>query len=184
MTAVLDIIREQDGGPIPGAAEVAERAGVSERTVFRHFADLDSLFLAAATQQRPRLIIYLAPRPDNKEIEKRIAAVVRLRSRMYEDIGAIRRVAMRLVADHEPLARVVGEANRAARRQLADVFEPELSKAGKDKTLVLDELDLVTGWSSWSALRDQLGCSPERARRVMSELLTNTLAPYAGRRRS
>ncbi len=182
VTAVLEIIQEQHGGPIPGAAEVAERAGVSERTVFRHFADLDSLFLAAATRQRPRLVTYLAPRPDMKELDKRIAAIVRLRSKMYEEIGSVRRVAMRLVTRHDSLARVVNEANRAARNQLADVFEPELKKAGREKALVLEGLQLVTSWSSWEALRSQQGCSPERTRRLMTDLLSLILVPYQGRK--
>ncbi|MHB8437105.1 MAG: TetR/AcrR family transcriptional regulator, partial [Acidimicrobiales bacterium] len=88
--ALLDIIREQGGGPIPGAAEVAQRAGVSERTVFRHFADLDSLFLAAANKQRPVLDTFLGPRPDMAEPDKRIAAIVRLRSKLYNEIGPVR----------------------------------------------------------------------------------------------
>lgn len=182
VSAVLEIIYEQDGGPIPGAAQVAERAGVSERTVFRHFADLDSLFLAAATRQRPRLVAYLAPRPDMKELDKRIATIVRLRSKMYEEIGAVRRVAMRLVARHDSVNRVISEANQAGRKQLADVFEPELKKAGRDKALVLDKLDLVTSWSTWETLRTQQGCSPDRARKIMTDLTTLILVQYQGRK--
>ncbi len=182
VSAVLEIIYEQDGGPIPGAAQVAERAGVSERTVFRHFADLDSLFLAAATRQRPRLVVYLAPRPDMKELDKRIATIVRLRSKMYEEIGAVRRVAMRLVARHDSVNRVISEANQAGRKQLADVFEPELKKAGRDKALVLDKLDLVTSWSTWETLRTQQGCSPDRARKIMTDLTTLILVQYQGRK--
>jgi AcrR family transcriptional regulator len=183
VTAVIDIIREQGGGPIPGAAEVAERAGVSERTVFRHFADLDSLFLAAATKQRPILVTYFSQRPDAKELDKRIAAIVRLRAKMYEDIGAVRRVAVRLAEAHDSVHRVVSEANRAGRTQLADVFAVELKQAGRERALVLDQLELVTSWSSWDTLRRELQNSPERARKVMSTMMTSALAPYAKRSR-
>lgn len=182
VTAVLDIIKEQEGGPIPGAAEVAERAGVSERTVFRHFADLDSLFVAAASRQRPTLLTYLGPRPDFKELDKRIAAVVKLRSKMYEQIASVRRVAMRLAARHDSLARVISEADKAERQQLAEVFDKELQKTGRDKQLILDELELVAGWTTWETLRTQQGCSPERARRIMTDLMTATLSRYTGRR--
>lgn len=181
VAAVLDIIKEQGGGPLPGAAEVADRAGVSERTVFRHFADLDSLLLAAARQQRPVVAAYLAPRPDMPELDRRIAAVVRLRARLYEEVGPIRRVGTSLARRHQSLARFIGEANKAARDQLAEVFQPELKRAGKDRGVVLDELDLATGWSSWEALRTQLGASPDRARRVVSELVSCVLSPYARR---
>lgn len=184
VTAVLDIIREQGGGPIPGAADVAERAGVSERTVFRHFADLDSLFLAAASQQRPILEHYLSQRPDMKELDKRITAVVRLRSRMFDDIGAIRRVAMRLAEAHESVGRIVNEANKAGRAQLAEVFAPELQQAGRDKNLVLDQLQIATSWAAWEAVRLELQGGPERARKLMTSMMTTMLAPYARRTRS
>lgn len=179
--AVLDIIREQGGGPLPGAAEVAERAGVSERTVFRHFADLDSLLLEAARKQRPVVAGYLSPRPDMADLDRRIASVVRLRARLYEEVGPIRRVGTSLARRHDSLARSIGESNKAARDQLAEVFQPELKRAGRDRGVVLDELDLATSWSSWEALRTQLGASPDRARRIVSELVSCVLSPYARR---
>ncbi len=182
--AVLEIIRQQNGGPIPGAAEVAARAGVSERTVFRHFADLDTLFLAAAQHQRPIVTAYLTPRPDQKELDKRIAAMVRLRSRMYEDIGPVRRVALRLVAAHPSLAGVIQESTRFERQQVVDVFEREVAKSGKQRQNVTDQLDLITGWSSWEHLRNQQGYSVERSRRIVGELIGAVLSPYAGRRGS
>ncbi|MGH9299055.1 MAG: TetR/AcrR family transcriptional regulator [Acidimicrobiales bacterium] len=176
--AVLDILRQQGGGPVPGAAEVAKRAGVSERTVFRHFADLDSLFLAASARQRPVLLKYLSPRPDAAELDKRISALVRLRSRMWEEVSSIRRVAMRLAVSHDVLAGEIGEANRAARTQLADVFAPELKKAGRARARLLDQLELIMSWSSWESLRSLQGCSPERARHIVSELATSVLVPF------
>ena len=68
--AVLAIVRERtpETMNLPGAAEVAARAGVSERTVFRHFADLDSLFMAAAAKQRPVHETYVGPRPDAPDV--------------------------------------------------------------------------------------------------------------------
>lgn len=181
--AVIEIIREQEGGPIPGAAEVAERAGVSERTVFRHFADLDSLFLAAATRQRPVLMAYLGPRPDFVELERRIAAVVRLRSRLYQEISAVRRVAATLAGEHESVAEVIDEANHIARQQLSEVFAPELARAGRDKSLALDELEIATAWATWESLQIYKRATPDRARRVITALVTAILSPYASRRR-
>jgi AcrR family transcriptional regulator len=178
--AVLSIIKEQDGGPFPGAGDVAKRAGVSERTVFRHFADLDSLFLTAAAQQRPVLTTYLAPRPDAPELEKRIAAMVRLRSKLYEEIAPVRRMAVRLVVRHKVLADQMNEAYQAGRMQVAAVFAPELARAGRRRATVLDELDLVSSWMVWETLRTTQGCSADRARKLVTELFTAVLAPYAG----
>jgi AcrR family transcriptional regulator len=184
--AVLAIIKEQDGGPFPGASDVAVRAGVSERTVFRHFADLDSLFLAAASHQRPTLTTYLAPRPGAPELDKRIAAIVKLRSKLYEEIAPVRRMAVRLAARHATLADQMSEAYKAARAQIATVFAPELGRAGRAKATVLDQLDLILSWATWETLRTSQGCSPERARKLVTGLLTAVLTPYdapKGRRR-
>jgi AcrR family transcriptional regulator len=183
VAAVLEILRDQDGGPVPGAAEVAERAGVSERTVFRHFADLDSMFIAASNVQRPILVRYLAPRPDMPELDKRIAAVVRLRSKLYEEVGPIRRVVVQLVDRNEILTGMVAEIGKASRAQAAAVFAPELERAGRGSSHLLDELDLILSWASWEHLRRFQGCGPDRARRIITDLLTAILAPHAAGRR-
>ena len=52
VTAILELLRE--GNPEPGAHEIAERSGVSVRSVFRHFDDLESLYEAAVEQMVER----------------------------------------------------------------------------------------------------------------------------------
>lgn len=186
VAAVLDIIREHGGGPLPGAAEVANRAKVSERTVFRHFADLDSLFVAAASQQRPILAAYLTARPSDPELLRRITAIVRLRAKMYEEIAPIRRVAVRLAQHHATLAASMEEAHQASRAQLSETFAEELARVtGARRSAVLDELDLLTSWSVWDTLRTSQGASVERTKKLLIELISGVLGPLEtrGRRR-
>jgi len=161
--AVLDIVRERapESMNMPGAAEVAERAGVSERTVFRHFADLDSLFLAAAARQRPAHDAYLRPRPDAPD------------------------VAIHLSRTRPIVLQQLEQAHAAARAQVGDVFAPELSRLDvKRRTLMLDALDLATSWTCWDTLRAGQGCSVDRTRKVITETVTALLAtvPKAKRR--
>jgi TetR/AcrR family transcriptional regulator, regulator of autoinduction and epiphytic fitness len=47
----------------PSAARVAERAGVSLRSVFQHFSDVESLFAAAASRQAERVSIHVGGIP-------------------------------------------------------------------------------------------------------------------------
>ncbi len=178
VTAVLQIIRERNGTPLPGAAEVAKRAKVSERTVFRHFADLDSLFFAAASQQRPVVAAALRPRPDSPELDRRIATICRLRSRLYEEVAPVRRVATRLATDNKTLASMMEEAHAASRVQLAETFQPELGRAtGARRSLLLDELDALTTWRMWEILRTQQGLTVERSRKVVADLMSILLKP-------
>ena len=185
--AVLDIVRECPPNVIylPSAAEVAARARVSERTVFRHFADLDALFVAAASRIRPIQLIYLGPRPDAPGLDERIEALVGLRSKLYERIAPVRRVAIYLSQTHPLVVEQLAEAYAIARSQVSDVFAPELSRLdAKRRSLMLDALDLASSWSSWDALRTLQSCSVPRTRRVVTEVLTDLLAtvPKAKRR--
>jgi len=177
--AVLEIAREcpPDAIYLPSAAEVAARAGVSERTVFRHFADLDALFVAAASRIRPIQDAYIGPRPDAPDVADRIAELVRLRSKLFEEIAPVRRIAIYLSHTHPLLIEQLGQSYAAARAQVADVFARELSRLdAKSRLLMLDALDLAASWASWDSLRTVQGCSVYRARKVVTEVLTDLLA--------
>ena len=50
--ALLDLLN--DGVLAPTAAQIADRAGVSVRSVFQHFADMEALYGDLAAEQRER----------------------------------------------------------------------------------------------------------------------------------
>src|SRR3954469_13376093 len=92
--AILDLLR--DGVDSPGVNEIAERSGVSVRSVFRHFDDLESLHTTAIEvhlRQVRHLFQFEIPPGSTSE---RIDALVDQRAALYEDIAPIRRVAERL----------------------------------------------------------------------------------------
>ena len=187
VSAVLDIARECPPKVVylPSAAEVAARAGVSERTVFRHFADLNALFVAAASRIRPIQDAYVGPRPNAPRVADRIAELVQLRSKLFEEIAPIRRVAIHLSHTHPMLVDQLGNAYTATRAQVADVFAPELSRLdAKERSLMLDALDLAASWASWDNLRTVQDCSVPRTRQIVTKLLSDLLAtvPRAKRR--
>src|SRR5687768_11953208 len=51
----------EDGDLRPTAPRIAERAGVSVRSVFQHFVDLESLFAAVADRWVERLAVLVVP---------------------------------------------------------------------------------------------------------------------------
>lgn len=171
--AILQLVKE--GNLRPRAPEVALRAGVSERTVFRHFADLDSLFIAASEQQRPTLDSYLNPRPSG-DLEARIEAFVRLRARLYEEITPVRRAASLVVPFHPLLAERLEDTHRQAREQLLEVFAPEIERReGERREALVETLDVLTSWPAWDVLRHSQRLPVARARRVLAAAIEGLL---------
>jgi len=90
--ALLGLI---DGGDLrPSAARIAARAGVSLRSVFQHFNDVESLFAAAASRQAERLAAHIGAVPDEGPLERRLGAFVRQRAKLLEAIAPVRRAAI------------------------------------------------------------------------------------------
>ncbi|HLM65100.1 MAG TPA: TetR/AcrR family transcriptional regulator [Acidimicrobiales bacterium] len=169
--AILDLLVE--GHEQPTAALVAERSGVSMRSIFRLFDDMASLHRAAIARQAERVASMLTPLPDDGPTAARVAALVRNRAAVLEAISPVRRLAVRLASGSPPVA---GELTRSAgvfRGQVEHLFRPEL--AGADPTL-LDALDLATSWESWERLRATQGLDLEGAAAVVSTTVSSLLA--------
>ena len=161
----------------PSAARIAERAGVSLRSVFQHFRDVESLFAAMADRQRERLAPLMDSVPGDGPLETRLEAFVAARARLLESIAPVRRAALLT----EPFSRELGNRLGAFRRQKAEevrrVFATELaSRPPAARRRLLAALVAVSSWSTWQALRDHQGLSPAQARRVVHHVLGTLLA--------
>ena len=113
-SAIVDALLEliEAGELRPSAARIAERAGVSLRSVFQHFRDVESLFAAMADRQRERLAPLMDSVPGAGPLEKRLAAFVAARTRLLESIAPVRRAALLT----EPFSRELGKRLAAFRR--------------------------------------------------------------------
>lgn len=168
--AILALIEEGDLRPT--AQRVAERAGVSLRTVFQHFEDLDGLHAAAADRQVQRVFALARPVPRGGPLAPRLDAFVAQRARLLEAISPVRRSAVLL----EPWAPEIHARLRAVRalgrREVERVFEPELApRPPAARRELLEAMTVAASWSAWEALRAHQGLSPVQARRVMARTL-------------
>jgi TetR/AcrR family transcriptional regulator of autoinduction and epiphytic fitness len=164
--ALLSLI--EDGDLRPTSKNIAERAGVSERTIFQHFEDLETLFSVAAARVGDRITANLKDIAPDGSFDVRLDAYLDELLYLHEDMTPVRR-ASRL---HEPfspvLDRALGGWRDTLRRGIDNVFDPELSKwAGAERRDVLEALALIVTWSSWENMRKHSGFSAERARGVM-----------------
>src|SRR5712691_10950172 len=85
VTALLAFFDE--GESQPGAARIAERAGVSERSVFRYFDDLDALAAEAVARQIGRTRELFAPPDATGALDRRIRALADQRMRIHDEVA-------------------------------------------------------------------------------------------------
>jgi AcrR family transcriptional regulator len=164
--ALLKLIEEGDLRPTSKA--IAERAGVSERTIFQHFEDLETLFSVAASRVGDRIVRNLDYISADGPFDDRLKAYLDELTYLHEAMTPVRR-ASRL---HEPFSPVLDGAlgwwRETLRRGIERVFVNELGRwSGDDRRDVVEALALIVTWSSWENMRRHSGFSKERARHVM-----------------
>jgi TetR/AcrR family transcriptional regulator, regulator of autoinduction and epiphytic fitness len=169
----------EDGVLQPTAREVAGRAGVSQRLVFHHFADMEAVLESAVAIQAERhwRRLETVPRGD---LQARVRATVRDRAELFEAIAPVRRAANRVKHDSETLTHYLETARRALRGQLRQVFSAELESESLvlpavEQREILDALEVATSFEAWDHLRQDLGRSKEAARRVVERLVIGIL---------
>lgn len=177
--AYLDLVRE--GVWQPSVAEVAERSGVSHRSVFRYFADRDELVRTAIEHQhriaRPAAALSVRPRDD---FDERLGAYVDMKLRLFEVLGPVARLA-RSLALTEPL---VGDELRrvraALREQLEWLFSTELdAMEPATRATALAGADALCSFETVSLLVDDQGLT----RKAAAIVVTDGLRAFLGRAR-
>ena len=174
--AMLDCL--EDGLLRPSAKQVAERAGVSSRAVFRHFDNMEALLEETSQLQIERVVRQLPPVVTKGSLEQRIDALVRHCVRRNEIIAPVRRAALL----SEPFSRVIRERQAwmraAARRQVRSVFAPELNALSKAKRNDrIAALRALLSFSYWEELRRHARLSADAASRVLRDAVQALLRP-------
>ena len=176
--SIVDALRalHQEGDLRPTAPRVAERAGVSLRTVWQHFNDLEALLVAAGQRDYEIAMGYATPIDESAPLPARMRQLVQQRGRMYEELAPVWRAA-RLQEPFSPAIR----HNRdrlleTAREQLDRVFGPELAVVpDARRKVVFAALQAATTWSTWESLRGELGFTLEEAEQAVLVLVSNLL---------
>jgi AcrR family transcriptional regulator len=165
----------EEGDLRPTAPRVAERAGVSVRSVFQHFDDLETLHAAVAERLVERVGVLLVPIPASLPLAERLDRFVRQRAQLLEAITPIRRAA----DVHGPFSAEITARLRDGqaflRDEVAETFSPELAEAAGDREELLDALDAALSWGTWDGLRTSAGRGQEAAERVVRRLASALL---------
>jgi AcrR family transcriptional regulator len=155
----------------PTARDIAAEAGVSLRSLYVHFDDLEALFVAASQRHGERLAAVLPPLLVEGNFEERFAAFLARRQIMYEFGAGVRRAALL----QEPFSPAIRQAMTVGRQRLrlevGRAFAPEIaaSRDGEAARLTL-AIDIATGPATWESLRTHQGLTADEAAAQVREM--------------
>lgn len=177
--ALIELLRE--GDPEPTARAVAQRAGVSLRLVFHHFAEMDDLYhYVAALQLRrqwsgmPRISAKLA-------LATRVERTVSHRAALYEEVSPIRRALVRRMPSSKGVSATINAADTLLLENLKETFAPELAGLATSSRLeVIEAMDVATSWEAWERLRTVSLLQTRGAKRVVTRMIETLCPPVVG----
>lgn len=172
--AFLDLI--ESGNDAPTAQQIAERSGISVRTVFRLTEDIESLHAAGILRQMERTAHLYVSLPKTGPLTTRMRMLVKNRVDVFEAIAPVRRFADRMAPTSPPIAEGLELHHLVLRTQVAEVFERELSEKPRHRrATALDAIDVAASWENWELLRQGKGLSVTSAARVMEVLIAGAV---------
>jgi AcrR family transcriptional regulator len=177
--AVVDALVSlyEEGDYEPTAAEVARRAGLSPRSLFRYFDDVADLSRAAVAHHARRVGPMLSVEVrDDDPLEYRVAELVRRRLELWEHITPSARVA-RMRAPVVPMLAVELRRNRAIQRsQAAGHLAPELAALPDGGRQALAAIDLLLSFESFEMLRHDQGIPRDEVIEILEAGIRKLLA--------
>jgi AcrR family transcriptional regulator len=167
------------GHPEPTAQQVAERAGVGIRTVFRLFSDMEALYATLDARLLAEVMPLLrdAP-PEGADLGERATALVADRGALFERVTPYKR-ASNLKRGRSPF--LADQHRKLVRRLRARLLGwlPELRDAPAD---LVEALDQATSFEAWDRLRSDQHLSRPRARAAMERAVKALVNELQGAR--
>src|SRR4029077_9206408 len=172
----LDLLRENPR--IPTAADIAQRAGCSIRSVFERFSDLLSLSFAAADHAFAQGMAQAVARHVDGDRQTRLRSQVETRAQVCEQWLPLWRGLPRHQHESEELAFRIERMRDAIVGRLALMYRPELStlpEAGRKSVVIAHEA--LTELESWGRVRQRHGLSVEPACEIWIAAIDRILPP-------
>ena len=151
--ALLALLRE--GHIEVSAAAIAERAKLSERSIFRYFDDLDDLYRTVCAVQFERERKHATIDSFSKgSTEDKIAHFVEQRIRLFTSIGSIGRASRVFAHRNAVIAKELRRARVLLRRQIADHFADEIAALpSAERSHAATIIDSLCNFESFSIMR-------------------------------
>ena len=164
-----------EGTPIPTAQQVADRAGVGIRTVFRHFSDMEKLFseMDARIDAEARPLLAFEGKLESASPIERARDLAQRRAVFFERIAPYKRAGNLKRARSKFIQARHMQLVRGLREDLVRCL-PELQAAQPE---LRDALELAASFETWDRLRSEQKLSRSRATAAFEHLLTVLAKP-------
>ncbi|WP_328653806.1 TetR/AcrR family transcriptional regulator [Micromonospora sp. NBC_00330] len=168
-----------EGDLRPTGERIAERAGISLRTLWTNFKDMETLFEASGAEVLRQQDAAYRPISPGLPLAKRVDAYCRQRARLLQLIASSARAAQMREPVSEQLHRNRLKHIERVRDEVEELFAVELAEAGAGREQLLNALVAASTWQAWSMLRYGLGLGVDQARAVMARTVGALLAEVA-----
>jgi AcrR family transcriptional regulator len=163
---------------MPTAAQIAQRAGYSVRSIFERFPDLNRLRVAAADYQLAQAAALAPARHVDGDRQTRIRSQVETRAGTCERGVALWRVLLASVGDDEELKLRVRISRDRTVERMEVMYRPELSTLpAHERRYMLVALEAITDIESWARMREMHGFSFEEACAIWISAIDRMLPP-------
>ena len=168
--AALSLMDE--GTLVPTAQQIADRAGVGIRSFFRHFADMDSLFLAADDMLLSSYEALFEVDDRTGALASRVARAVDLYGNAFDKLRPIILCTQAQLWRSPKLRENYAWHQKRLRKEL-ELWLPEVSVMPKD---LREALHAVASFDMWHRLREHQGLSPKASADIVSSLVMDLIA--------
>lgn len=157
----------------PTTRQIAERAGVSVRSIFQHFDDLEGLYGDLVRVQAARVQPLVDALRGEGDLEARVAALAQQRAQLFEATTPMRHAVGTRAHQSPTLARRIKDLSDELFQQVCVQFAPEL--AGEHRSELARAVDVLCSFESWDRLRGYHGLDVSEAEATLRRSLTALL---------
>lgn len=161
---------------VPTAAEIAERAGYSVRSVFERFPDIRALQVAAVDYAVAQIAALGPPRSTDGDRRNRIKAQVTTRAQTCERWLPLWRSLVVNQGNSAELKERIKLSRERAMARLELMYAPELGSLSADeRRQMVIALEALTDVESWARMREFFGLSFDEACRAWIQTIDRLL---------
>jgi AcrR family transcriptional regulator len=174
--AYILLLREHQ--QVPTAAQVADRAGYSIRTLFMHFSDVAKLSVAACDHAIEWGLSIAGGDEPHADRQTRLRSQVEVRAQNCETWLPLWRMLMHYQSSMPELARRVRIARALTLERLQLMYRREFATlSDADCRIVLMALEALTDFESWARMRHDHGLSFDEACEAWIAAIDRLLPP-------